>query len=170
MFKHQETRGVLLPFVLRDDKPSEENGLDEPIEMAPPAHARMQAAESFLVIDDEPAIGRLIQRVAMGCGYAVTLTISADEFMDALAVRDPAVIVLDLAMPGVDGVELLRFLGTTKCKAQILIVSGFDPRVLETAAELGAALGLRIAGTLAKPLRLSELRAAINSLAERRAS
>ena len=170
MFEHQDERGVVLPFVLRDEDRTQGSGSDAPTEVPTPPVAGEAVGATFLIIDDEPAIGRLIQRVAVGCGYSVTMTTTADQFMDALAAKDPAVIVLDLAMPGVDGVELLRFLGGSKCKAQILIVSGFDSRVLETTAELGSALGLRMAGTLEKPLRIAELRALIEALVERRIS
>lgn len=170
MLEQQDKRGVVLPFVLRDDQPRDGSGVDTPQDAPTPLVARDGAGATFLIIDDEPAIGRLIQRVAAGCGYIVTLTTSADQFMDSLAIKDPAVIVLDLAMPGLDGVEILRFLGASKCKAQILIVSGFDSRVLETTADLGAALGLRMAGTLEKPLRIGALRDAIEALVERRVS
>jgi DNA-binding NarL/FixJ family response regulator len=71
---------------------------------------------------------------------------------------------MDLSMPGADGVELLRFLSATKCAAKILIVSGFDPRVLETTGRLGTAMGLTICGTINKPVRVAELRATINDL------
>lgn len=86
--------------------------------------------------------------------------------MDEVMNREADVIVLDLSLPDTDGIELLRFLGTTKCRAQILIISGFDSRVLETAGRLGSALGLRIAGTLTKPIRIADLRTAITGLKE----
>ncbi len=115
----------------------------------------------LLIVDDEPAVGNFIGKVAEGCGYAVTCTTSATEFMDQVVLEEPAVIIMDLSMPGVDGVELLRFLATSKCKAKILIISGFDARVLETSGRLGSAMGLQIAGTINKPVRVSELRSAI---------
>jgi len=121
----------------------------------------------LLIIDDEPAIARLVQKVAEGCGYAVTATNDSDQFLAELVANSPDAIVLDLSLPGVDGIELLRFLATSKCRARILIFSGFDQRVLETSGRLGAARGLDIAGTLMKPVRVAELRAAISALHER---
>lgn len=118
----------------------------------------------LLVIDDEPAIGRLIARVGQGCGYVVTATVTPDDFMAALIENEPHVIILDLSLPGMDGVELLRFLAATKCRAKILIISGFDGRVLETTGKLGTAMGLRIAATLNKPVRAAELRAELTEL------
>jgi two-component system, OmpR family, response regulator len=118
----------------------------------------------LLVIDDEPAMGRLIRRVAESCGYEATVTHDSEEFIDALVASEPDAIALDLSLPGRDGVELLRFLATSKCRARILIISGFDPRVLETSGRLGVARGLNIAGTLMKPVRAAALRAAFESL------
>jgi CheY-like chemotaxis protein len=118
----------------------------------------------LLIVDDEPAVARVIHKVAEGCGYEVTVTTSSDEFMDQIVTVEPAVIIMDLSMPGADGVELLRFLSATKCAAKILIVSGFDPRVLETTGRLGTAMGLTICGTINKPVRVAELRATINDL------
>lgn len=118
----------------------------------------------LLIVDDEPAMARLIQRVAKSCGYEVAVTHDAEDFMDALVAGEPDAIALDLSLPRVDGVELLRFLAAAKCRAKILIISGFDARVLETSGRLGEASGLNIAGTLMKPVRAAELRAAIEGL------
>lgn len=122
--------------------------------------------KQMLVVDDEPAMGRLMKRVGEQCGYAVRVTTCSEAFMDEVVRAEPEVIILDLSMPGADGVDLLRFLATTRCRAQILIVSGFDARVLETTGRLGSAQGLRIAGTVAKPARAADIRAAITNLTE----
>ncbi|HEV2594502.1 MAG TPA: response regulator [Sphingomicrobium sp.] len=120
--------------------------------------------KTMLIVDDEPAIARMIQRVAEGCGYSATVTTRSDEFMDQVVAIEPSVIVMDLSIPAADGVELIRFLAATRCRAKILVISGVDPRVLETTGALGSALGLLIAGTISKPVRLAELRAAIEGL------
>ncbi|HYG29595.1 MAG TPA: response regulator [Allosphingosinicella sp.] len=118
----------------------------------------------LLIVDDEPAIAEVIESVAAGRGYEVTTTGDAEAFMAAAAALDPDVIVLDLSLPHTDGVELLRLLAESGCRARILIVSGFDERVLETSGRLGAALGLDVAGTLNKPIRVAELRSALARL------
>jgi YesN/AraC family two-component response regulator len=69
----------------------------------------------------------------------------------------PDIVALDLQMPGMDGVELLRFLADQNFKGPVLIVSGFDRRVLDSAFRLGEAIGLTMVGPLEKPLRLAEL-------------
>ena len=117
----------------------------------------------LLIVDDEPAIAEVIESVALARGYEVTTTADAAAFLAAAALG-PDVIVLDLSLPDTDGVELLRHLAESGCRARILIVSGFDERVLETSGRLGAALGLDVAGTLNKPIRIAELRSALARL------
>jgi FixJ family two-component response regulator len=81
-----------------------------------------------------------------------------DSFKRALRAERPAVVGLDISMPGTDGVELLRYLADRQCTAQVLIISGFAAPMVGTAVRLGEALGLRIAGVLPKPLRIAEVR------------
>jgi DNA-binding NarL/FixJ family response regulator len=65
-------------------------------------------------------------------------------------------VALDLGMP-VDGIELIRFISAQDYRGPVLIVSGFDRRVLESAFRLGEALGLNMAGPVEKPVRLEVL-------------
>jgi DNA-binding response OmpR family regulator len=122
------------------------------------------APDRFLLIDDEPAIGALVRRVAEWCDYEVTVTTHADAFKQAYQELSPGLVGVDLAIPGVDGVELLRHLAEAGCKAKVLILSGFDRRTRETALRLGTALGLNMAGIIAKPMRIAELRSLLSEM------
>jgi len=111
----------------------------------------------LLLIDDEPALADFVANVARDCGFDPVLTSTDKQFRSALLAERPDMIALDLGMPGMDGVELLRFLAKQDCQAPVLIISGFDRRVLESAFRLGEALGLQMAGPLEKPVRAEEL-------------
>jgi DNA-binding response OmpR family regulator len=111
----------------------------------------------LLLIDDEPAFGRFVAEAAAEAGYVAHITTTAGPFKHNYVEIRPHVVALDLAIPGVDGVELLRFLGEQKCTAPVIIISGFDRRVIESSIRLGEALGLNMAGQLTKPVRLDEL-------------
>jgi DNA-binding response OmpR family regulator len=111
----------------------------------------------LLLIDDELSVARFIAHAAEECGYEAIITVTAESFRSQYLACDPDVVVLDLALPRSDGVELLRFLAEEKCPALILPISGFDERVLEAAMRLGTALGLRMTGPLQKPVRLQQL-------------
>lgn len=111
----------------------------------------------LLVIDDEPALADFVANVARECGFAPILTSDDEQFRDLFRTERPHVVALDLGMPGMDGIELLRFLAGEHYRAPVLIISGFDRRVLESAFRLGEALGLEMLGPLEKPVRLHEL-------------
>jgi DNA-binding response OmpR family regulator len=121
-------------------------------------------APRLLLIDDEPALAEFLAVVARGCGFDPVLTSEDRVFRDEFLRSRPDVVALDLGMPGMDGVELLRFLADQQFRAPVLIVSGFDRRVLESAFRLGEALGLTMAGPLEKPVRLEALEAALSEL------
>ena len=124
----------------------------------------------LLLIDDEPFVGRFLSHAAEECGYRALATATADSFRREYRLLDPDVIALDLAMPGGDGVELLRFLAAEQCRAPVLIVSGFDRRVLDSSMRLGEKLGLNMIGPLAKPILVSELQAVLGSVRAKEAA
>jgi EAL domain-containing protein (putative c-di-GMP-specific phosphodiesterase class I)/ActR/RegA family two-component response regulator len=116
----------------------------------------MTPKQKILVIDDEGDVGEFVSAAAQAVGFDCTATTDAKTFLDALT-PDTTLILLDLLMPKMDGVELLRLLGEQKCKSDIVLMSGVGKRVLETAEQLAQVLGLSIVGRLQKPFRLAEL-------------
>lgn len=119
---------------------------------------------TLLVIDDEPALAEFIASGARESGYRPILTADDRQFRDMFLEDRPDMVALDLGMPGMDGVELLRFLADERFDHPVLIISGFDRRVLDSAFRLGEALGLTMAGPLEKPVRLEELERLLNKL------
>jgi len=111
----------------------------------------------LLLIDDEPALAEFLANAARETGFEPILTARDDEFCTEFIENRPDMVALDLGMPGMDGVELLRFLADQAYQAPVLIISGFDRRVLDSAFRLGEAFGLNMAGPLEKPVRLEEL-------------
>ena len=118
----------------------------------------------LLLIDDEPALADFLASAASECGFEPAITDNDNAFRASFLAETPSVVALDLGMPGMDGVELLRFLAEQNYRAPVLIISGFDRRVLESAFRLGQALGLSMAGPLAKPVRLEALEAMLTDL------
>jgi EAL domain-containing protein (putative c-di-GMP-specific phosphodiesterase class I) len=116
----------------------------------------MMPNRRILVVDDEADVGELICAAAQGIGFQCTATTDATTFLAALR-PDTALIMLDLMMPEMDGIELLRLLGERKCETNIVLMSGVGKRTLESAGQLAAILGLNIVGHLQKPFRLDKL-------------
>lgn len=136
---------------------------DPALRPAPPPRVPAGKANRrrLLLVDDELSIARFLAHGAEECGYEAIITVTSDSFRSQYRTLVPDVVVMDLALPGTDGVELLRFLAEENSRARILLVSGFDGRVLEAAMRLGAAMGLDMAPPLQKPVRLDQLMTAI---------
>jgi DNA-binding response OmpR family regulator len=117
----------------------------------------------LLLIDDEPALAEFVANAARECGFEPVVTSNDSMFRDAFRATRPDAVAMDLGMP-VDGVELLRFLADEDFEGPVLIISGFDRRVLESAFRLGEAQGLQMAGPIEKPVRLEELEELLNRL------
>ena len=118
----------------------------------------------LLLIDDEPALAEFLADAARGCGFEPVVTSNDAEFREQFLVGRPDMVALDLGMPGMDGVELIRFLAVQDYRGPVLIVSGFDRRVLESAFRLGEAMGLNMAGPVEKPVRFDVLEELLASL------
>lgn len=118
----------------------------------------------LLLIDDEPVLAEFVASVASDCGYDPILTSDDASFRESFLTKHPEMVALDLGMPGMDGVELLRFLAAEDCACPVLIISGFDRRVLESAFRLGEALGLAMVGPLEKPVRAQQLENVLNQV------
>lgn len=122
------------------------------------------AQPSLLLIDDEPALADFLADAARECGFDPIVTSDDKDFRETYLSTRTDVVALDLGMPGMDGVELLRFLAEQGFRSPVLIVSGFDRRVLEAAFRLGEALGLNMVGPVEKPVRLEDLEAVLKQL------
>ena len=127
-------------------------------------------AQQLLMCDDEPDVGAFVRRIAEDLGYQVHFTARADDFGPLYRSVRPDVVILDLAMPGTDGIELLRFLAQERSRARILLMSGFDPGMREAALLLGEAHSLDMVGIVAKPVRAADLRTLLAALQDGAAS
>lgn len=124
----------------------------------------MRTAQRVLVIDDDVAVGEIVCASARAMGMSCEVTREPLTVVD-LVTPDTGLILLDLMMPGMDGVEVLRLLGERQCRAGIVLMSGINIRVIETAKKLAKTLGLSVVGHLQKPFALPELKAVLGATA-----
>src|SRR5690606_20058871 len=120
-----------------------------------------------LVIDDDPGFGTFVKRVAEGEGFAVEVTTSAEAFKQALITFRPSVVLLDVVMPEVEGIELLRYLADSNWVGPVLVISGYNPEYLRLAKSVGSSRGLPDVITLTKPIHPTELRTALKDACKR---
>jgi EAL domain-containing protein (putative c-di-GMP-specific phosphodiesterase class I)/ActR/RegA family two-component response regulator len=124
----------------------------------------MANANRVLVLDDDHTVCELVSALARTMGLTCDATRDPATFLDRVT-PETSLILLDLMMPEMDGIEVLRLLGERRCKARILLMSGMDKRVLETAERLAQSLGLAVVGHLQKPFPLPELKGVFDSVA-----
>lgn len=108
----------------------------------------------ILLLDDEPFMLKLLTRMLTVAGYAQVS--SHERGADALAAIEgtdekPDVIMLDINMPGLDGVEFVRCLAEQKYAGALVLVSGEDELVLQATEKLARARQLSVLGSLRKP-------------------
>jgi len=124
-----------------------------------------KSAINILVVDDEPLILRLHKRMLANLGCILVTTCEgatrALETMD-LADKPPHLILLDLNMPEMDGVEFLRHLVKRDYPGSVILVSGEDERVLQAAERLVQAHQITSLGHLRKPVKPDVLAALLD--------
>ncbi len=124
----------------------------------------MAPANRILIADDDPRIARLAARVAEKVGFETSIITDPMEFESEYGAYSPSVVLMDLNMPGRDGVELLRFLAEVGSTAAVILMSGVDERALDASGRLGKGLGLNMAGVIPKPFDLEGISAALSRL------
>lgn len=113
----------------------------------------------LLVLDDDETVGMLLVFVAQRAGFAARLCERPQAFFETLAAWLPTHVAVDLRMPEMSGLEVLRRLAALQCPAWVIISSGAGAGEVEVALQTAQDLGLRTAGVLPKPFSLAGLRA-----------
>jgi CheY-like chemotaxis protein len=118
--------------------------------------------QRLLIVDDEPDFGQMVAQVAADLGYEVRVTTNGYEFQAAYQELQPTLIVLDMVMPEMDGNELVVWLMEQGYAARLIIITGYSPDYAKDAQLLAEFKGLRSVITLAKPIRIAQLREALS--------
>ncbi len=130
------------------------------------ADAASGNAVTVLVVDDDPFVCKWFVRQLNALGYgAVTACESA---RDAMRLLDAAagtidLVFCDLQMPDIDGVEFVRHLAQSNFKGGLVLISGEDQRILQTAEKLAQGRNLNVLGALKKPATAVQLQKILSS-------
>jgi EAL domain-containing protein (putative c-di-GMP-specific phosphodiesterase class I)/ActR/RegA family two-component response regulator len=113
-----------------------------------------------LVADDNPFIVGLLVRYLKRLGTATPIeACDGRHALDIVGSTAVDIVLCDLDMPGMDGFEFLRHLAEQKAPPAVVIFSGQDRSIVNSAVQLGRAHGLRMLGSLSKPFTLPSLKA-----------
>lgn len=121
----------------------------------------MARQDCILVVDDEPDIAGLLVALLESEGYCTTLARSGSEALDLISRVKPVAIVLDLSLPDVDGLEVLRRLKACKASAAIpvIVLSAYTGRLTAKDKAL-------LHAVFEKPFNLDEFTGTVGRLCE----
>jgi len=128
----------------------------------PAARKGVEGLFTVLVADDNDATQRLCKRVLENAGYSVLIAGDGLQAVDLAFKRLPAMILMDVAMPGIDGLEAMRRIKTEMPAMPIVISSAHS---MATDSERFLAAGAD--DVLSKPFRLADLVSIVDKLARR---
>ena len=124
---------------------------------------------NLLVVDDDDFILFLSTRILgrIGCRNVTTVN-NGRRAIDQLTASNSRfdVVITDLNMPEMDGVELLRHIAESKYSGGIILLSGEEERILETAHDLARSHNLNVMGTIPKPLHPDPLKELLETYRE----
>jgi len=118
-----------------------------------------ETSGSILVVEDEPAVAKVLKNYLTRCGFEVSTAADADEAQAACDKAMPDALLVDMVLPGKSGLDLVKAMRATEAGATVPVVlmSG----VFSVATDEPVARDLNISGFLPKPITLPQLLATL---------
>lgn len=113
----------------------------------------------LLVVDDQDSITKIVSRIAGELGYEVRTVTDPSAAFAVFEEFRPDVLIIDLVMPEVDGIDVLHAVLAAGTAARIIIMSGYGKSYLRLGESVAAFHNYAQITTLAKPFRRTELMA-----------
>ncbi len=117
-----------------------------------------------LVVDDDPAIRRTLRANLVARGYDVAAVGTGEDALEEAGAREPALVILDLMLPGLSGLDVCRGLRAVSAVSILVLSARGEERAKVQALDLGAD------DYLTKPFGIDELLARVRALLRRRVS
>ncbi|MGA3399072.1 MAG: response regulator [Acetobacteraceae bacterium] len=122
-------------------------------------------AKKLLIVDDQPGIAKTIASIARRLGLEFRAVhdprLAVAEFIE----YQPDIVILDMIMPELDGIDVLNEIALTGQPAKIVLTSGYGNAYLALAAGVARFHGIETPPMLRKPFRSSELEALLGAAA-----
>jgi CheY-like chemotaxis protein len=120
-----------------------------------------RSGPAVLVVDDDEGIRRMMNQILSAEGYRVIEASDGREAVQRIEEENPSLVIMDLVMPGQDGLESIRMLHVQRPGLKIIAISGaFGGEYLKPAQMLGAV------ATLPKPIHPEQLTMAVRKALE----
>ncbi|GHF81672.1 EAL domain-containing response regulator [Thalassotalea marina] len=110
----------------------------------------MPGNNDLFILDDDPQYAELLVEIAQDHGWQVEHSTDPIAFLER-SLSEETILVLDLILPDVDGIEVIRALAERRCYCPLILISGFDNKVLHSAQQLAEAHNMPVIATLTKP-------------------
>lgn len=127
-----------------------------PIQRTNGADTMIETKIRCLVVDDEPDFAEFVADALETFEFDVDICVNSAELGRVYSTKHQ-IIILDLFMPSLDGIEVLRFLHDNGSKVPLIFMSGKDESVLHSAKELAMEWQFPVLGILQKPFTIDEL-------------
>jgi CheY-like chemotaxis protein len=125
-----------------------------------PAAASQAPPRRVLLLDDDRFMLEMLKDILATLGqFEVFAEADARHALATLGTHAPELLICDLALPDMDGIEFLQEAAARGYAGGVILVSGMEGGVRDAAAELSRALGLRVLGAFRKPIGAPQLRA-----------
>ena len=95
----------------------------------------------LFIIDDEPDLSNIVAEVAEELQFDVKIMNSVEEFVTESETSVPDVIISDIVMPEIDGIQLIRLLNNFTKPPLFILMSGFGDEYFDQASKLSKAYG-----------------------------
>jgi len=117
----------------------------------------------FYIVDDDILVCNLLKTLTEHLFNDVSIFQKSSLFLKK-TLKENDIVILDLMMPEIDGIEVIRHLATCNSKITLILISGYDKSVLNSAETLAKSYGLKVAGNFTKPINTSKLLHALESI------
>lgn len=121
----------------------------------------MTETKRVLVVDDEPEVTFALQAFFLGKGYEMMTALDGLQAMRLIRQSSIDLVILDMKMPGVNGVEVLKFIHAQSPSTKVVVVTAYDVQFQELVEQLG------VDGFLIKPFGIQALTSTIEEVLAR---
>ena len=115
-------------------------------------------SKRVLVVDDEPEVTFALQAYFFGKGYKMLTALSGERAMQLIRESPIDLVILDMKMPGVNGIEVLRFIHSQASRSKVIVMTGYDDQYKDMVERIG------VDGFLTKPFGIEALTTTIEDV------